>query len=227
MNTSTIALPMPPLQPTNPIATLADLQDLLGHVPLDRIRFHPPPGTATEADVLKASHGFSGQFCELVEGVLVEKAMGYRESRLAMVLGYFLEGFLRTHDWGLVTGAQGTVRLFPGLVRIPDVAFTTWGRLPNRRLPDEPIPQLAPDLAVEILSRGNTAPEMQRKRQEYFTAGVRLVWEVDPDARTVSVYTAADAMTILTQTDVLGGGDVLPGFTLPLAQLFAELDRTG
>ena len=156
-----------------------------------------------------------------------EKAVGYRESLLAVFLATLLDRFVRDGNLGLITGEQGTIRLFPGLVRIPDVAFTSWNRLPNRRVPEAPIPHLAPDLAVEILSGGNTASEMARKRLEYFAAGVRLVWEVDPDSRTVVVFNAPESMTMLTATDVLDGGDVLPGFTLPLAQLFAELDRTG
>ena len=81
--------------------------------------------------------------------------------------------------------------------------------------------------AVEILSRSNTAAEMRLKRQDYFTSGVHLVWEVDPDARTVSVYTAPEGPVVLTEADVLDGGAVLQGFTLPLRDLFAELDRQG
>jgi Uma2 family endonuclease len=119
------------------------------------------------------------------------------------------------------------LRLFPGLVRIPDVAYVSWARVPAGRVPTAPIPQLAPDLAVEVLSRSNTPREMERKLREYFDAGVRLVWIVDPDARTVAVYTAAVNPVVLTETDVLQGGEVLPGFTLPLAHLFAELDRLG
>ena len=79
------------------------------------------------------------------------------------------------------------VRLAPGLVRIPDLAFISWQRLPERRVPTDPIPGLVPDLVVEVLSDGNTAAEMDRKRREYF-------------------------------------GRI---FSLPLAELFAELDRQG
>jgi Uma2 family endonuclease len=89
------------------------------------------------------------------------------------------------------------------------------------------VPQLAPDLAVEVLSPSNTRAEMARKRGEYFRAGVRLVWEIDPRKRGVRVYTAADQFTDLSAGDALDGGTVLPGFTLPLADLFAELDRHG
>ena len=114
-----------------------------------------------------------------------------------------------------------------GLVRLPDVAFVSWDRLPERRVPDEPIPNVVPDLAVEVLSASNTAKEMARKRGEYFRAGVRLVWEIDPRARTARVYTSESSFTDLAVNDTLDGGTVLPGFTLPLAQLFAELDRRG
>jgi Uma2 family endonuclease len=119
------------------------------------------------------------------------------------------------------------MRLWAGRVRIPDVAFTSWDRMPGRRRPPQPIPTLAPDLAVEILSRSNTVAEMRLKRQDYFAAGVRLVWEVDPEARTVSVYIAPANPTILTETDTIDGGAVLPGFTLSLRDLFGELDRQG
>jgi Uma2 family endonuclease len=217
------------LEPAPVIETLADLLERLGHVPLERIRMHPPPGTATEADVLTSGTAEKGArpICELIDGVLVEKAVGYSESLLASLLIELLNAYVRPRNLGLVTGAEGTVRLFPGQVRVPDVAFTSWDRLPGRRRPDQPIPNLAPDLAIEVLSFSNTAAEMRRKRQDYFTAGVRLIWEVEPELRTVSVYTAPEAVTVLTRTDTLDGGTVLPGFTLPLTHLFAELDRHG
>jgi Uma2 family endonuclease len=104
------------------------------------------------------------------------------------------------------------------------VAFVSWDRLPNRQLPREPIPGIFPDLAVEVLSSSNTAQEMARKCRDYFAAGTQLVWEVDPVQRTVTVYTAPDRFTVLREQDTLDGGTVLPGFTLPLRQLFAELD---
>ena len=86
---------------------------------------------------------------------------------------------------------------------------------------------MAPDLAVEVLSAGNTAREMARKRQEYFAAGVQVVWQVDPNARTVEVFTAPDQSTVLHEAQTLEGGTVLPGFTLPLQELFSELDLQG
>lgn len=207
------------------IRTVADLLERVC-VPADRIRFHPFPGTATIQDVIEIQE-HEGVLCELVEGVLLEKTMGLRESRLACFIVGLLNAFVIPRNLGVVTGADGTVELMPDLVRIPDVAFTIWKNLPGLRLPAEPIPRLAPNLTVEVLSRGNTAKEMAAKRRDYFAAGVQLVWEVDPETRTVLVYTSPEQATTLQVGDVLDGGAVLPGFTLPLRQLFAELDRQG
>jgi Uma2 family endonuclease len=206
--------------------TVADLLECLGNVPAERVRLQPPPGRATEADVL-AVDAHEDRLCELVDGTLVEKAVGIREAILALALAGYLRAFIVPRNLGLVAGPDGAIRLFAGSVRIPDVAFISWDRCPGRRVPTAPIPQIAPDLVVEVLSESNTLAEMARKRGEYFGAGVRLVWEIDPEARTATVYTAADLSTVLDQTQALDGGAVLPGFTLPLADLFAELDRHG
>src|SRR5205809_4813006 len=88
--------------------------------------------------------------------------------------------YARQHDLGIPSGEAGTVRLLKGLVRMPDVAFFAWDKLPGRVLPSRPIPDLAPDLAVEVLSKANTPAEMGRKMREYFLAGVRLVWMLVP-----------------------------------------------
>jgi Uma2 family endonuclease len=195
--------------------TLADLVRRVGSVPLERIPARPAPGTATEADVL-ARLGGEKRLYELVDGVLVEKAMGYYESLLAGILIQILNNFLGKHDLGIVLGESGTLRLAPGLVRIPDVSFISWSHFPGRELPAEPIPDLSPDLAVEVLSEGNTTQEMALKLREYFSAGVRLVWYVDPAARTAAAYTSPETADHITADDHLAGGDVLPGFTLRL-----------
>jgi Uma2 family endonuclease len=205
------------------IETVADLLESLGDIPPERVRMHPSPGTATEDDVL-AAHAFDKRLCELVEGVLVEKPMGYDESRFAIELAYLLTGFLRQHDLGVASGADGMLRLRPGLVRIPDVAFVSWERLPAEY---GQIPPVAPDLAVEVLSSSNTPKEMQRKLREYFNAKTRLVWYFDLRARTVTVYTAPDQFTVLNESETLDGGDVLPGFSVPLRDLFERASRRG
>ena len=212
---------------TNPstIETLADLVERLGHVPLERIRLRPAPGTATERDVVDL-HDRENRLFELVDGVLVEKAMGFYEARLAAVLIGFIEQFLREEsDLGIVLPPDGMMRLASGLIRIPDVSFLSWERFPDRELPSEPIPDLAPDLAVEVLSRPNTPEEMDRKLKEYFDSGVRLVWYLDPNARTVKVYTAVDRCTSVPEDGTLVGGSVIPGFSLPVSQWFARAGK--
>ena len=178
-------------------------------------------GTATEQDVIDIEAQES-RLCELVDGVLVEKTVGYLRiaSRRSQLI-FFLAGFVRQHRLGVVTAPDGMMRLAAGLVRIPDVSFISWERLPGRRVPHVPIADLAPDLAVEVISPSNTAREMERKLQEYLAAGVRLVWYVYPEPQEVHVYTA-ERHDVLTIEQELSGGDVLPGFALPLRQLFEE-----
>jgi Uma2 family endonuclease len=195
----------------------------LGDVGPERVRLNPVPGTATVADLEDPEN----DCCELIDGTLVEKAMGMRESILAGCLIELLRPFVRSRNLGFVCGADGTFELLSGLVRLPDVAFVSWDRVPGRRIPDAPVPNVVPDLAVEVLSRSNSPSEMARKRDEYFRAGVQVVWEIDPVARTVRVYAAPDCYHDLTAADTLTGDPVLPGFALPLQQLFAELDQHG
>jgi Uma2 family endonuclease len=105
----------------------------------------------------------------------------------------------------------------------PTVSFVAWDRLPGRLVPADPVLSLAPDLAVEILSPGNTAQEMDRKLLEYFDAGVRSVWHVDPAARTVRVFLAPDQAIVLGEDQEIDGAPVLPGLIIPVRSLFARL----
>src|SRR5258708_40096483 len=101
------------------VGTIDNIEELIAYlgVPARRIRWHPTPGSATEEDGLRVQ-----PWCELIDGVLVERAMGYYESRLAVVLIYYFEDYLCGHDLGIVLGADGMMRLQIGQVRIPDVA---------------------------------------------------------------------------------------------------------
>jgi Uma2 family endonuclease len=211
---------------TNPDLTIADLLHRLGGIPARRVRLVPAPGSANERDVVTV-HDQTNRLFELVEGVLVEKGMGFDESIYAVILASRLVAFLSQHDLGKTLGADGMVRLFPGLVRIPDAAFISWARFPKARRKRVRIPDVAPDLVVEILSPSNTAREMKRKLEEYFRAGVRLAWYVDPKRRTVRVYTNPVLPVVLTESEELTGGDVLPGFRLSIRDWFAEAERTG
>jgi Uma2 family endonuclease len=203
---------------------MADLLDHLGNVDPQRVRLKPTPGTATEKDVIEIERR-EQRLYELVDGVLVEKVMGFKESALAVWLGFLLQSFLEKHDLGFLAGESGAVRLMPGLVRIPDLSFISWAQVPGHAIPDDPIAGLVPDLAVEVLSKGNTKKEMQGKLRDYFIAGVKLVWFVDDRKRTVQVFTAPDQGTTRTEEDSLDGGTVLPGLTLPVKQIFARVAR--
>jgi Uma2 family endonuclease len=212
-----------PLMPEG-YSTIADLLDSLGSIPAYRIWMQPPPGHATEEDAILIQERY-GRLCELIDGTLVEKAMGVFESQVAIILAYFLEGFRYAHDLGIVLGADGMYRLFPKQIRIPDVSFVSWKRMPNEELPSEKVPSLSPDLAVEILSAGNTEEEMDRKLKEYFRAGTKLVWYVDPQARTVRVFTSPLRSKLLSENDTLDGGKVLPGFSLSIKKWFQRASR--
>lgn len=199
--------------------TMADLQEHLDGIPAHRIRLRPWPGTATVQDVVRMDDHHD-RLCELIDGVLVEKAMGFEESWIAAHLLFLLGQFLQQHPLGIVTGADGLIQLLPHQVRIPDVAYFAWERLPDRRVPREAVPHLVPDLAVEVLSASNTPTEMRRKLREYFQADVRLVWYIDPASRTVTVYTNDHDSVELDEDQTLTGDRVLPGFEVPVRQLF-------
>ncbi len=200
-----------------------ELLERLGGISPNRVCLKPAPGTATEKDVIRLLHREKRKF-ELVDGTLVEKVMGLKESAIASELGRLVGNWnVEKGDLGMVAGADGTMRFMKGLVRIPDLSFTRWDRLPGGTIPTEPIPDLAPDLAVEVLSEGNTKGEMERKLKEYFLAGVELVWFIDPEKRTARVFTSPDDAKELGASDTLTGGDVLPGFKVKVAELFKHL----
>lgn len=201
--------------------TAADLYRRFGPMPLERFRLDPAPGTATEDDVVLICDREELLY-ELVDGVLVRKTMGYYESIVAATLIRLLGNFAAGRRRGVVTAPDGMYRLNPGLIRIPDVSFVALDRLPGRRVPRSKVSQIIPDLAVEVLSEGNTRKEMDEKLADYFAAGVRLVWYIDPKKRTARVFTAPDRSRLVREGGSLDGGDVLPGFALPLRDLFAE-----
>src|SRR5438876_10329495 len=97
----------------------------------------------------------------------------------------------------------GMQRVAFGQVRLPDVSFYLWSRFPNRELTLAQILDKVADLAVEVLSPSNTEAEMKRKCREFFAGGAKLFWIVDPDERTVEVFTAPEQSTLHTEADTL------------------------
>ncbi len=203
------------------IRTLADLIDDLG-VPPDRILFRPTPGSATEQDVIDLD-AHEDRLVELVEGVLVEKAMGFEESLVGMCIGFLLRQHVMPRKLGVVAGSDGMVRYRDRVVQMADVAYFSWSRFPGGQVPNDAISRVTPDIAVEVLSQSNTKKEMERKRNEYFDAGVSLVWLVDHRTRTVQVFTDAETSVTLGEDDQLDGGSVLPEFRVVVKEFFADL----
>ncbi len=202
--------------------TLADVVHALGDIPLHRILWQPFPGTATEADQLRICNGKSKRLVELIDGVLVEKAMGHRESLFAVVLLLRLGAYIQPRNLGVLGAPDAIMRMRTGRNRLADVSYTPWERLPTADAHLKPVARFSGDLMVEILSDDNTVAEIDQKRREYFAAGTKLVWIIDPDAETVAVYTNPEEATVLTRADTLDGGTVLPGFRLPLEELFGD-----
>ncbi len=213
----TAAAPAAAPLPAHP--TAADWLRGLGNVPLDRILFDPPPGTATEADVIRLSH-HENRGVELVNGTLVEKPMGLEESVVSGNVLTELNNWAKPDRLGLVSGEQGMIRMLAGNIRVPDVALFLRSSLPGGTLPKEAAPRIAPALAVEVLSESNTDEEMRIKVAEYFNSGVKVVWMLDPPTLTLRVYDAPERFRQLTRDDTLDGGGVLPGFSVRVGELF-------
>lgn len=158
---------------------------------------------------------------ELVRGAVIrEPRPGSRHGEVAVILAAALHQYVAAHGLGKVLGDTGYVlSRAERTVRGPDLSFVSAGRLPAGPLPWS-LFEGAPDLAVEILSPSNRAGEMEDKVAGYLAAGCRLVWVVDPVRRTVTVHEPGEQATSLLVSDTLDGGPVLPGFRLPLAELF-------
>lgn len=161
--------------------------------------------------------------CELVRGeVLMMTPAGYQHGQIAAHLARLLDDFVRQHSLGSVTGAETGFHLHsePDTVRAPDAAFVRAARLPA-----EPVIKFfpgAPDLAVEVLLPGDRAGALQEKIEDWLAAGTQAVWVVDPGPRTVAVYTRHQPVAVYRAADELPGGEVLPGFRVPVAEIFAR-----
>jgi Uma2 family endonuclease len=168
---------------------------------------------------------------ELVEGRLVRMpGSGNKASALAANLIIALGSFVRPRKLGRVTGADGEYDLTPSgtnleTALIPDVAFVRTGRLePLRSKEANAIPHLAPELVAEVASPSQSRPAMAAKARHSLAAGVQLVWMIWPDAEQINVWRPGSdaAVSTLTAANHRDGPDVLPGFTHPVSDLFAE-----
>ena len=200
---------------------VGDISRRFGPIPRGRTRQDVQLGHATEDDIV-AIRDREKRLYELVDGILVEKAMEWNESRLVADVLTSLNNFVKPRRLGIVIGDDGMYRLNPGLVRLPDVSYLSRDRIPGHRVPKFAVCPLIPNIAIEVLSRGNTKKEMAEKLLDYFGCGVELVWYVDPAKLTARVFTSPDDSQLLREKHALEGGTVLPGFVLPLRELFAD-----
>lgn len=163
------------------------------------------------------------EWTELVRGEVVREPPPV--SGHGLVVGnvaFHLRRFVQHHRPGHVFVESGcVVERGPDTVRGPDVSFVASGP-EGKRWRRQSYLEGAPDLAVEVVSPGNTRREMLRKAAEYLAAGARQVWILDPEGRTVTVHARGRAPRTLTAADRLDGGDLLPGFSLPVLRLFEE-----
>ena len=157
---------------------------------------------------------------ELINGKIIEMpAPGTILGKLVIRMGGQLDAFAMANDLGHVTGENGFASLYDtGLLLRPDVAFFGHSRF-SVPLPRGWMPHM-PDLVVEIHSPRDTLAAMREKADLYLRNGTQLVWLVFPDDKRIEVHATDETITTLGIDDALDGGDVLPGFALPLRRLF-------
>ena len=156
---------------------------------------------------------------ELIDGVIIEKMASFNPSRIAVRISRYLGTYVDEHDLGYVTGADGTYILSPGFGVIPDTAYISKSRLPI--IPEREV-EGPPDLAVEVKSPTDSKRQLHQKAEDYLRFGTKMVWLVFPEDQRVQVYFGEQGFIEVGIDGVLDGGDVLPGFTLPVRKIFPE-----
>jgi len=161
---------------------------------------------------------------EVVDGQVVEKTMGAFETGIASLLDQILGSFARANRLGRFFGEMlFRIDIGQDLQRRPDVAFVSHARWPyNRRVPDVPVWDMVPDLAIEVISPSDMMSAVLRKVHDYFKAGVTRVWVVYPEQAEVYIYSTPQQVQVVGVGQELDGGDLLPGFRLPVAVLFED-----
>jgi Uma2 family endonuclease len=151
--------------------------------------------------------------------------MGVRETHLASMIFRILSNFSWSHGLGQVESEMLFLLIPPprDLQRRPDLAYVSFARWPRgKAIPTTPAWEVFPNLVLEVVSPSNWANEIIEKIENYFEAGVERVWVVYPTVKKVYVYDSPTSVQILTRAQTLDGGTVLPGFQVPLAEIFEE-----
>lgn len=164
-----------------------------------------------------------GKRIELVQGVIVEMApTGGEHGEICAWLTHLLFAHVAAHKLGTLTSAETGFVLFtdPDTVRAPDIGFIA----ASRRVKTKRFYRFAPDLAVEVVSPGDTVAEIEQKALDYLQAGTQTVWVVYPDLRVVAVYRPGEAVSVLRGAEKIDGGKVLPGFAITVDDVFAWIE---
>jgi Uma2 family endonuclease len=159
---------------------------------------------------------------ELLQGGIIMSPAGSEHGYIAYLILMAFGRHVQPPRLGLIFDSSTGFRLTPDDMLSPDVAFVARVRLAGLKRPPRGFFPGAPDLVVEVLSPADTAERMHEKLALYFAHGTRLAWVINPAERNALVYRTPEADRLLRVTDTLDGEDVLPGFRLPLAELFAE-----
>ncbi len=160
---------------------------------------------------------------ELIEGVLVEVSpSSVKPGLISMRIGSAIFNHAEAHGLGYVSTAEAGYILNknPDTVVAPDIAFFRSDRFPGG-FPERGYYPMPPDLAVEVISPTDEPGDINRKKGLYAKASVPLVWWIDPEARTVTVYRPGERPEVFDESMALDGGDVLPGFSIPVQRIFA------
>jgi Uma2 family endonuclease len=171
----------------------------------------------TDEELMRLKH--DGYKVELVDGELQMSPTGLEHELIGARLIYLLMSAARRRKSGDVYGSSAGYRMPNGELRSPDVSFVSAKRLPGGKSP-KGFGHFAPDLAVEILSPDDTVKETEAKIAEYFAAGTRLAWLVNPKTKTVTVYHSPTGKRRLTAEEKLSGEGVVPGFVCRVGELF-------
>jgi Uma2 family endonuclease len=164
----------------------------------------------------------SGGRYELVRGRLIQVSpSSTRSNEVAIELARRLGNHIREHKLGRFGGSEGGFLLAtnPDTVRAPDVWFVRAERVSSGRMPDRFFAG-APDLVVEVLSPTDRTGDIWQRVGQYLDAGARLVWVIDPTTEAAAAFPADGFPIIIGRDGVLDGGDIVPGFVLPLRELF-------
>jgi Uma2 family endonuclease len=175
----------------------------------------------TAEELIRLSTGMGKRY-ELVKGVLITMSpAGFEHGDITGELGSRLRAYVRARRLGTVPAAETgyRLRINPDTVRAPDVSFVSKVRVDEAGKTKGYFPG-APDLAVEVVSPDDTAVEVKTKVNEYFEAGAKSVWIIYPETREVVVFRSARESVALSEQDTLDGGDLIPGFTCRVAELF-------